>query len=178
MYIEDLDLKGLIADQPRLRLLGLWSETDDDEVLAQRTKQLLEISSCRLTVFVLHGFTWDTHSYTARTYHKITLLPLSHRPGKALQECRNILTLISKYHKRQYVRHLSFKLLGATEENISLLEEVMEAMATCLQDYGECCEYVEISTCDTTMQVSFPLSRCLPKVYHPIAEAVAVPWID
>ena len=33
------------------------------------------------------------------------------------------------------IYHLSVSLLGTSEENISLLSELMEAMATCLQDY-------------------------------------------
>ena len=44
------------------------------------------------------------------------MLPLSHHPGEALLECRRILTLLNKYHKDHYVGHISFKLLGITEE--------------------------------------------------------------
>jgi hypothetical protein len=165
VYIEDLDLESIIANQPRLRLLGIYCGEDDETVFAERIKPLFESSSRRLripTIFALGRFCWDIRLNWTSKCLRLTMLPLSHHPGEALQECRKILTLLSKYHKVHYVRHVSFKLLGITEENISLLEEVMEAMVTCLQNYGKCCEYVNISMSDTTIQVSFPLSRCLP----------------
>ena len=162
MYDEELDLEGIITDQPHLRFLGVIHAVDDDEVVAQRTrKQLIESSSRHLKRPTVFGLTLITD------YSMLTVLPLSHHPGEALQECRGIQTLPRKYHKGNvhYEHNLTFNLLGITEGNFSLLEEVMEAMATCLRDSGQYCDHVEISRCDTTIQVSFLLSRCLPIMF-------------
>jgi hypothetical protein len=67
----------------------------------------------------------------------ITMFPYFHHPGEALRACREVATSLTNWHgcfgKDRY--HLSVDLFGTSEENISSLSELMEAMATCLQDY-------------------------------------------
>ena len=57
--------------------------------------------------------------------------------GEARRACRGVARSLTNWHgcfgKDRY--HLSVDLSGTSEENISLLNELMEAMATCLQDY-------------------------------------------
>ena len=65
------------------------------------------------------------------------MFPSFHHPCEALQACREVATSLTNWHgffgKDRY--HLSVSLFGISEENISLLSELMEAMATCLQGY-------------------------------------------
>ena len=80
------------------------------------------------TVFTLSG----------RFHPTINTFPSFHGPGEALRVCREVALSLSDWSngflrgKGKY--HLSVNLLGISEENISLLGEMMEAMATCLQD--------------------------------------------
>lgn len=88
------------------------------------------LSRCRTkpTVFGL--------SYGSPT---VTMFPAFHHPGEALRVCQEVATSISLINWHEFFGqdgyHLSVSLLRTSEENISLLSELMGAMATCLQDY-------------------------------------------
>ena len=61
----------------------------------------------------------------------VELLPSYHRPGEALEVFTEIETCLhnSLQDKDMYI--LSLNLFGISNENIDLLREVMEAVATC-----------------------------------------------
>ena len=65
------------------------------------------------------------------------MFPAFLHSGEALPACREVATSLTNWHGLfgQYGYQLSVSLFGTSEENISLLSELMEAMATCLQDY-------------------------------------------
>ena len=65
------------------------------------------------------------------------MFPAFHLPGEALRACREVSTSLTNLHGffRQDRYRLSVSLLGTSERNISLLSELMEAMAICLQEY-------------------------------------------
>ena len=64
------------------------------------------------------------------------MLPSFHRPGEALQVCRETAASLSKWRNGFPSDGYgpSFSLIGISEENISLLGEVIGAMAAC-RDY-------------------------------------------
>ena len=61
----------------------------------------------------------------------VTMFPSLHHRGEALPACREVAISLTNW-RDEY--HLSVDLLGTSEKNISSLSELMEAMATCLQD--------------------------------------------
>jgi hypothetical protein len=66
----------------------------------------------------------------------ISMLPSFHRPGDALRVCRETAASLNKW-RNGFPSHgyeLSLSLIGISEENISLLGEVIGAMAACM-DY-------------------------------------------
>ena len=67
----------------------------------------------------------------------VAMFPAFHQPSEALGICREVATSMTSWHefcgKDGY--HLSVNLLGTSEKSISLISELMEAMATCLQNY-------------------------------------------
>ena len=95
----------------------------------------------------------------------ITMFPAFQHPGGALQACRDVASSLSNWShvfrgKDKY--HLSVSLLGTLEEDISLLSELVEAMATCLQDYCPRADtYFSVIIHEKSIQVSSQLSRCV-----------------
>lgn len=117
------------------------------------------------TVFTLHNLTHVP---------MVDIWPSFHRPGEALQVCREIAMSLSISPTHRYLEHMipSFCLLGISEENIYLLSEAMEAAAACVKNYGTHCEYMRIIVYGTKLQVRPPLSR------HPLSFIIQQqkPW--
>ena len=65
--------------------------------------------------------------------------PAFHRPGEALRACGDVASSLvnnwSRFFRGKDGYHLSVSLLETSEDNISLLSELMDAMATYLQGY-------------------------------------------
>ena len=94
----------------------------------------------------------------------ITMFPAFHHPGDALRACREVATSLNNWHGcfGQDKFHLSVSLLGISEENISLLSELMKAMAICLQDYcPRGSTHFNIIIHEESIQVSSRLFRCV-----------------
>ena len=142
------DLEGIIADQPHLRFLGIHYDYSDTDLLMkiQALYQNASPSRTMPTVFTLHMLTHVP---------MVDIWPSFHRPGEALQLCREIVLSLSKSPMHCYVQRmiLSFCLLGISEENIDLLSEAMDAAAACLKNYDTHCEYMRIIVYGTEVQV-------------------------
>jgi hypothetical protein len=93
----------------------------------------------------------------------ITMFPAFHHPGEALRACREVASSLnnwSHFFRGKDGYHLSVSLLGTSEEHISLLSELMEAMATCLQDYRpRASTQFSVIIHEKSIQVSAWLSR-------------------
>jgi hypothetical protein len=96
----------------------------------------------------------------------VTMFPAFHLPGEALRACREVSTSLTNLHgfstqDRQDRYRLSVSLLGTSERNISLLSELMEAMAICPQ-HSEYCPWdttrrFSVVIHEESIQVSFRL---------------------
>ena len=142
--------KGIIASQPHLQVLGIISDSRIPKI-----KELYQdLSHCRKimpTVFALaYGPT-------------ITMSPAFHHPGEALRACREVATSLTNWHEfSEDTYHLSVSLHGTSDENVSLLSELMEAMAICLQDYcPQASTEFSVIIYENSIQVSSQLSRCV-----------------
>jgi hypothetical protein len=130
LYLEhSQDLEGIIADQPQLRLLGICFFLDIlDMDLWTKVQQLYQSPSRRRTMPMV--LLRDCLAHGGLIY----MLPSFHRPGEALQACREIAASLNKWRKSFHGYELSLSLIGISEENICLLGEVIGAMAAC-KDY-------------------------------------------
>ena len=65
------------------------------------------------------------------------MFPAFYHPDEALRACREVATSLANCPRffGQDIYQLAVSLLGTSDENISLLSDLMEAMATCLQGY-------------------------------------------
>ena len=93
------------------------------------------------------------------------MFPAFHYPGEARRLCGEVASSLkdwSHFSRRKDKYHLSVDLFGTSEENISLLSELMEAMATCLQDYYPR-NRTELSVIihEKSIQVGVRLFRCV-----------------
>lgn len=123
------DLEEILASQPQLRFLGLYTYDTDLQLVWKKLQELHQHKHRRHASSYPAIFTIDFGIYGTRP---ITTFPAFHRPGEALQVLREIsvhLESQSLYYEDGY--DLSFSLLGISEDNISLLCEAMEAMAIC-----------------------------------------------
>ena len=126
LYLEGNHyLEGIVANQPHLRLLGIRTDSRIPEINQG-------LSCCRTmpTVFALADLLVG---------HRITMFPAFHQPGDALRVCREVASSLndwSHFFRGEDRFRLSVSLLGTSQENISLLSELMEALASCLQYYG------------------------------------------
>lgn len=150
------DLEGIITAQPHLQLLGIYY-ANSDILFGNKIRPLLKTSRCHMmpTVFML-----DSSAYITT----LALFPSSHRPGEALQVCQEIAASLGMFPKNYYVPdrcHISFHLGGIMKEHISLLQEVMEAMAICMRKYFHC-SYLGVIIYDSTIKVTFRLHHCYP----------------
>ena len=149
----------MVADKPHLQLLGIHSASLDRSPRIKKIHQ--DLSRCRTmpTVFMLADL------FEGPT---ITMFPL-HHPGKALRACREVATFLTNWHgffgNDRY--HLSVDLFGISEENISLLSELMEAMVTCLQDYcPRGSAHFSVIIHEESIQVSSQLSLVYSIIHH------------
>ena len=159
LYLEySQDLEGIITDQPQLRLFGVhFSLHILDMNLWTKIEQLYQSSSRRRTMPVVFV---GCLPY----YGPIHMLPSFHRPGEALQACRETAASLNKWcngFDRNSGYQLSLSLIGISEENVSLLGEMIEAMAACRRDYYPngmySCLYIVLH--DKYIQVSCWASR-------------------
>ena len=93
---------------------------------------------------------------------EIIMSPAFYNPGEAPRACREVATSLTNWHgffgKDRY--HLSVDLLETSEENVSSLSELMEAMATCLQDHcPQGSAQFRVLIHEESIQVSYQLSR-------------------
>ena len=94
----------------------------------------------------------------------VTVFPSLQHRGEALRACREVATSLTtgNWHGR-FGRdgiHSSVDLLGTSEQNISSLSELMEAMATCLQDSSaRGIAHFSVTIHEESIQVSSRLSR-------------------
>ena len=88
------------------------------------------------------------------------MLPSFYRPGEALQVCRETAASLNKW-RNGFDFRLTLSLIGISEENMSLLGEVIGAMAACRDYYpwGEMQSYLNIVLHDKYIQVSYWASR-------------------
>ena len=136
LYLEHShDLEGIIADQPQLRLLGIYFALDILHMdLWTKIEQLYQSASRRRAmpvVFMLSHLPY----YGPRQIH---MLPSFHRPEEALQVCQEIAASLNKWRNGfdgNIGYQLSLSLIGISEKDISLLDEVIRAMAACRRDY-------------------------------------------
>ena len=150
------DLESIIAGQPLLRCLGVLYDFPDETIC--QIKRVYQNLSCRHTMpptFTLVFMQYDGPM--------LGMWPSFHRPGEALQVCRDIeksFTKIWTMRSKPKIWRLifSFCLLGISEENINLLSEAIEAAVVCFKNY--CLNSIRIVVCDTTLQVRSPLSQC------------------
>ena len=94
----------------------------------------------------------------------VTMFPAFHHPGAAVQACREVGASLTSWHGffGQDRYHLSVSLLGISEENISLLSELMEAMAIRLQVYcPRGSAHFNVIIHEESIQVSSRLPQCV-----------------
>ncbi|KAF8332435.1 hypothetical protein F5887DRAFT_996809 [Amanita rubescens] len=136
------DLKGIIADLPNLRFLGIYFNCTDKR-FGRKIKELIQTTSSphtTPTICMLQSFTLGqapAMSLFSRT--PMVIFPASHRLGEAIQECQEIARSLIKFPKHYFktgVYNITFDLFGITKEDINLLCEVMEGLATSIQSYG------------------------------------------
>ena len=90
----------------------------------------------------------------------IIMFPSFHHPGEALRVCREVATSLTNWHglfgRDRYQLSVD---LGTSEENISFLGELVEAMATCLQGHRSWVNaYFSVIVHEKYIQVSSRLS--------------------
>ena len=88
------------------------------------------------------------------------MLPSFYRPGEALQVCRETAASLNKW-RNGFDFRLTLSLIGISEENMSLLGEVIGAMAACRDYYpwGEMQSYLNIVLHDKYIQVNSQASQ-------------------
>ncbi|KAF8341155.1 hypothetical protein F5887DRAFT_386130 [Amanita rubescens] len=120
--------------------------------------ELFKLKNRMPTIFILKFF--------APSSPGLEIFPASHRPGQVLQECGGVARSLREFPTYHYYLgdrcHLTFNLFGITGENIDLLAEVMEGIATCFRDMDFMA--VEIITDDMTIRPwRFPgFNKALP----------------
>ncbi|KAF8341145.1 hypothetical protein F5887DRAFT_385872 [Amanita rubescens] len=129
-YVHDLE--GIILSQPNLRRFGVYYHFRLDATVCEKLDRVFQrLLSHRglVKLFLLHYSKSKDESAAV-----INMLPFLHRPGEALQACREAEKLTewpNDFHEAS--GHSSLSLVGISEENINLLEELMEAMADWVQ---------------------------------------------
>ena len=100
----------------------------------------------------------------------VEIFPASHRPGEVVRECQEIARSLIKFPESYFERggyHITFNLFGITKENINLLGEVMEGIATFIQSYSPS-SYIgslEFRIDDTAVKVHSRLSSFTQLIY-------------
>ena len=93
----------------------------------------------------------------------VNIFPASHRPGEVVRECQEIARSLIEFPKLYFRRHgcnITFDLFGIKKENINLLGDVMEGIATCIQSYSPSpsITFLEFMIDDTMIKVRSGLS--------------------
>ena len=123
------DIWGIIADQPNLRFLGIFYDDDADKYFWRKIRGLFRdasVSLPRTTLYMLKR--------CGRRILTLELFPSSHHPGEVLQECREFARSLKEFPQDYYLLQakcrLALNLFGLAMENLNLLAEVMEGIAT------------------------------------------------
>ncbi len=100
----------------------------------------------------------------------VYIFPASHRPSEVVRECQEIARSLIEFPKRYFRRrecNVTFDLFGINKENINLLREVMEGMATCIQSYSPSTSinFLVFTIDDTMIKVHSRLSSFTRLVY-------------
>ena len=152
------DLAGIVANQPNLRFLGIYSDSKPDWNVIN---ELFRCQNAMPTIILLKCLTEPINL-------PLELFPASHYPGQVLQECREIERSIREYQKVYYYRgrtcYLTFNLMGLKEENMNLLVEVMEGIAICFPDLVF--TSVEVRVDDIAMRACLPLLEKSSQLTH------------
>jgi len=152
LWLDDAhDLKGIVTDQPNLRFLGVYYHYTDKKFWRKIKGLFQTVPSPRRmpTICMLKCYSpWIP---------MVKMFPASHRPGEVVQECQEIARSLMEFPKRYFRRHecnIAFDLFGITKENINLLCEVMEGIATCIQSYSPSPRiiFLEFTIDDTTIE--------------------------
>ncbi len=122
-------------------------------------KELFKVQNRIPTIFLLRFF--------APSSPGLEIFPASYRPCQVLRECGEVARSLREFPKHYYHLgdrcHLTFNLFGITEENINLLAEVMEGIATSFRDMDFMA--VEISIDDITIRVRSHLRSFTRLIY-------------
>ena len=168
LYIEySHNLEGIMADLPQLRLLGIFFGLNTfDMNLWIKIEQLYQSPSRRRGMPVV--FMLGSSKFCPRL---IYMFPSFYRPGEALQVCRETAASLNKWRdgfggkwrngfdeNAEY--QLALFLIGISEENISLVGEMIGAMAACRDYYpSEMYSCLNIVLHDKYIQVSCQASQ-------------------
>ena len=158
LWLEyDHDLKGFVTDQPNLRFLGVYYKTADKHFWRKIKGLFHTLPSPRTmpTICMLSCYSpWIP---------MVVIFPTSHRPGQVVWECQEIIRSLMEFPERYFRRrecNITFDLFGITKENINLIGEVMEGIATCIQSYNSfpSIRFLEFRTDDAMIKVRSLLS--------------------
>jgi hypothetical protein len=170
------DLKGIIADLPNLRFLGIYFNRTFNHTgkrFRRKIKELIQASSSPHTTPTICMLQSPTLGWGpimgCISLTPMVILPASHRLGEAVQECQEIARSLIEFPKRYLetrAYNITFDLFGITKEDINLLSEVMEGLATSIQSYSPSPSigFLEFRIDDITIKVRFRLSSFM---FHP-----------
>ncbi|KAF8341153.1 hypothetical protein F5887DRAFT_976970 [Amanita rubescens] len=164
---ESHDLKGIVTNQPNLRLLGVYygHRGDTDKHLWRQIKGLFQtVPSTRTmpTICMLNCYSpWVP---------MVNIFPAYHRPGEVVREFQEIVRSLFEFPKRYLRRrgcNITFDLFGIKKENINLLGDVMEGIATCIRSFSPSWSttFLEFTIDDTMIKVHSRLSSFTQLVY-------------
>jgi len=130
---EGHDLKGIVTDQPNLRFLGVFYAHTDKHFWREIKGLFHTVPSPRTmpTICMLNCYSpWVP---------MVNIFPAYHRPGEVVREFQEIVRSLFEFPKLYFRRrecNITFDLFGIKKENINLLGDVMEGIATCIQSYS------------------------------------------
>lgn len=154
----------MIADQPNLQFLGVYFDHTGKRFW-KKMKELFKLQNRMPTICMLKFFSVLSPG--------LEIFPASYRPGQVLRECREVAGSLREFPKYYYYVgeqcHLTFNLFGITEENIDLLAEVIEGIATSFRDMHFMA--IEIITDDMAIRVCSGL-----RIYPPANLLEWQPW--
>ncbi|KAF8332433.1 hypothetical protein F5887DRAFT_1286676 [Amanita rubescens] len=136
------DFKGFIAGLPNLRFLGIYFNRTDKR-FRRKIKELVQTTlspHTTPTICMLRSFTLGRAPAMSCLYSTpMVIFPASHRLGEAVRECQEIVRFLNELPQSYFETHaynITFDLFGITKEDIDLLCEVMEGLATSIQSYS------------------------------------------
>ena len=167
------DLRGIIADLPNLRFLGIYFNHTNKQFWT-KIKGLIQTTTSPRTTPTICMLKCYTPGRIMMSFDRlipvVEIFPASHRPGEVALECREIARYLIEFPKGYFKRHhvsISFDLFGITNGNINVFIEVMEGMANCTQSYSSSLHITSLAfrIDDTTIKVRSRLSSCTRLVY-------------